>query len=47
LRRTRSPFVPPGILLAGIAAAYLVFALTGVTLAEACAEGWMFKAPAA
>lgn len=47
LRRTRSPFVLPGILIAGIAAAHLAFALTGVTLAEARADGWMFKAPAA
>ena len=47
LRRTRSPFVLPGILLAGIAVAHLVFTLTGVTLAEARVDGWMFKAPAA
>ena len=37
----------PGILLAGIAVAHLVFTLTGVTLAEARVDGWMFKAPAA
>jgi len=47
LRRTRSPFVLPGILLAGIAVAHLVFTLIGVTLAEARVDGWMFKAPAA
>jgi hypothetical protein len=47
LRRARSPFVLPGILLAGIAVAHLAFTLTGVTLAEARADGWTFKAPAA
>ncbi len=47
LRRTRSPFVLPAILLAGIAAAHLAFALTGMSLADARDEGWMFKAPAA
>jgi SulP family sulfate permease len=47
LRRARSPFVLPGILLAGIAVAHLALTLTGVTLAEARADGWMFKAPAA
>jgi SulP family sulfate permease len=47
LRRPRSPLVLPGILLAAIAATHLAFALTGMTLAEARAEGWMFKAPAA
>jgi len=47
LRRLRNPFVLPGILLAGIAAADLAFALPGTTLGEAQAEGWMFKAPAA
>jgi sulfate permease, SulP family len=47
LRRTRSPFALPGILLAGIAAAHLAFVLTGVTLADARADGWMFRGPAA
>jgi sulfate permease, SulP family len=47
LRRPRSPFMLPGILLTAIAAAHLVFALTGVTLEDARSQGWMFKAPAA
>src|SRR5262245_9271354 len=47
LRRTRSPFVLPGILIAAITAPHLTFALTGVMLAKARADGWMFKAPAA
>lgn len=46
-RRGDSPYVLPGILLAGVAAAYLAFALAGMTLREARIEGWMFKAPAA
>ena len=46
-RRGNSPYVVPGILLAGIAVTHLVLALTGTTLAEARAAGWMFKAPAA
>jgi sulfate permease, SulP family len=37
----------PAILLAGIAVTHLVLALIGVTLAEARAAGWTFKAPAA
>lgn len=47
LRRPRSPLVLPGILLAGVAATHLIFALTGTTLGAARAEDWMFKAPAA
>ena len=46
-RRGDSPYVLPGILLAGIGAAYLAFTLYGMTLSEARGEGWMFKAPAA
>lgn len=41
------PFVLPVILLAGIAAAHLAFALSGTSLAEATVQGWLFKAPAA
>ena len=41
------PFVLPVILLAGIAAAHLAFALSGTSLAEAELQGWLFKAPAA
>lgn len=47
LRRARNPFVLPGILLIGAAAAHLAFALTGTTLSEALALGWTFKAPTA
>ena len=45
--RSNNPYVVPGILLAGIAVTHLVLALTGMTLAEARAAGWTFKAPAA
>ena len=41
------PLVLPVILLAGIAAAHLAFALSGTSLAEATVQGWLFKAPAA
>jgi sulfate permease, SulP family len=47
LRRARSPFVLPVILLIGTVAAHLAFAVTGTTLAEALALGWTFKAPTA
>jgi len=47
LRRARSPFVLPAILLIGIVAAHLAFAVTGTTLGEALALGWTFKAPTA
>jgi len=43
LRRSKSPFVLPGVLLAGFAAAYLVLPLTGASLAEAQTGGWMFR----
>jgi SulP family sulfate permease len=46
-RRGNSPYVMPGILLAGIVATHLVLAMTGTSLAEAQASGWVFKAPAA
>lgn len=47
IRRFReNPFVLPIILLAGIAAAHLAFALSGTSLPEAIIEGWVFKAPA-
>jgi SulP family sulfate permease len=45
--RKDSPYVLPGILLAGLAAAHLAFAISGTSLAEAQAQGWLFKAPAA
>jgi sulfate permease, SulP family len=45
LSRPRSPFVLPCLLLAGVAAAHAAIALTGTTLAEAQAAGWMFAPP--
>lgn len=45
LRRPHSPLLLPGLLLASVAATYLVLALTGTTLAEAQAVGWMFTTP--
>lgn len=42
--RKDSPYVLPGILLAGLAAAHLAFAISGTSLAEAQAQGWLFKA---
>lgn len=43
LRRSKSPFVLPGILLAAIAATYVVLLLSGSSVAEVQAEGWMFR----
>ena len=43
LRRSKSPFVLPGVLLAAIAATYLFLFLTGSPLVAAQAEGWMFR----
>ena len=43
LRRSKSPFVIPGILLAALAATYIVLLLAGWSLGEAQANGWMFK----
>ncbi|MGD0334876.1 MAG: SulP family inorganic anion transporter [Xanthobacteraceae bacterium] len=43
LRRSKSPFVLPGVLLAAIAATYLFLFLTGSPLVVAQAEGWMFR----
>lgn len=45
--RKDSPYVLPGILLAGIAATHVVLAVLGTGLADAQAAGWLFKAPAA
>jgi sulfate permease, SulP family len=45
LSRPRSPFVLPGLLLAGVAAAHAAIALTGTSLAEAQTAGWMFATP--
>jgi sulfate permease, SulP family len=43
LRRSKSPFTMPGVLLAAFAATYLVLLLTGSSLVEAQAHGWMFR----
>ena len=43
----RASLRSPVILLAGIAAAHLAFALSGTSLAGATLQGWLFKAPAA
>jgi sulfate permease, SulP family len=43
LRRSKSPYVLPGILLAAFAATYVVLPLTGASLVEAQAAGWMFR----
>ncbi len=43
LRRSKPPFILPGVLLAAFAATYLVLLLTGSSLVEAQAEGWMFR----
>ncbi len=42
LRRARSAFVLPGILLAAVAATHLVLLLAGSSLAQAQAAGWLF-----
>jgi SulP family sulfate permease len=39
----RSSLALPGLLLAGIVATHLVLRLVGIPLAEAQADGWMFK----
>jgi SulP family sulfate permease len=43
LRRFKSPFVLPGVLLAALAAAYLALLSTGTSFAEAQANGWLFQ----
>jgi SulP family sulfate permease len=43
-RRSKSPFVMPGVLLAAFAATYLVLPLIGLSIADAQADGWMFQA---
>ena len=46
-RRGDSPYVLPAALLVGIALAHVVLAITGMSLAAAEENGWLFKAPAA
>ena len=43
LRRSKSPLVLPGVLVAAFAAAYLVLVLIGSSIASAQAHGWMFQ----
>jgi sulfate permease, SulP family len=43
LRRSKSPFTMPGVLLAAFAATYLVLLLTGSSLVDAQVQGWMFR----
>jgi SulP family sulfate permease len=43
LRRSKNPFILPGVLLAAFVAAHIVRLLTGTTLADAQAAGWMFR----
>jgi len=43
LRRSKSPFVLPGILLAAVALTYIVLLPSGASVSEAQAAGWMFR----
>jgi SulP family sulfate permease len=43
LRRFNNPFILPGVLLAAFVATHLVLLSTGTPLAEAQANGWMFR----
>jgi sulfate permease, SulP family len=43
LRRSKSPFTLPGVLLAAFAATHVILLLTGSSLGEAQADGWMFQ----
>src|ERR1700722_14681897 len=43
LRRTKSPFALPGVLLASFAAMHLVLLLSGTPIGAAQASGWMFN----
>jgi sulfate permease, SulP family len=45
--RKDSPYVLPVILLGGLAAVQLALAASGLSLAEAQSQGWLFKPPAA
>src|ERR1700684_4310186 len=42
LRRTKSPFALPGVLLASFVAMHLVLLLSGTSIGAAQASGWMF-----
>ena len=43
LRRSKSPFILPGVLLAAFAVTHLALLSIGSTLGEAQANGWMFR----
>jgi sulfate permease, SulP family len=43
LRRSKSPFVLPGVLLGSVAVTYVVLLASGSSLAAAQANGWMFN----
>jgi SulP family sulfate permease len=43
VRRSKNPFILPGVLLAAFMAAHIVRLLHGTTLADAQASGWMFR----
>jgi SulP family sulfate permease len=43
LRRPGNSLIVPGILLACLAAAHIGFLLTGTTISEAAADGWVFR----
>ena len=43
LRRTKSPFALPGVLLAALVLTYAVLMLSGTPIGEAQASGWMFN----
>jgi len=43
LRRSKSPFVLPGVLLSAVVATHLVLLATGTTIAGAQDAGWLFR----
>ena len=43
LRRSKSPFIMPGVLLTAFIATHLVLLSTGTTIAAAQATGWLFR----
>jgi SulP family sulfate permease len=43
LRRTKNPFALPGVLLASLAATYVVLLASGISVGAAQASGWMFN----
>ena len=45
LRRSRNPYIVPGIVVIGVVVTHLCLALSGQTLADAQASGWMFSPP--